>query len=88
MDKLLSLVDQATSRVGALNTVLDRLVERVVPQTAAAACGGSLCTVSCAWLSNTDCAFDIHPSYSQVYIYATNCYFLTNKCYVWTGNCC
>ena len=91
MDKLLSLVDQATSRFGVFNTVLDRVVERVVPQTTAAACGGVFCGAFACVGMNTICEHDLPPSQSYAAIYSssqTGCYYHNITCYQWTGDCC
>lgn len=45
-DSTLSLIDRASTRLGPLDSLLDKLVEKVVPTTTAAACAGSECVYS------------------------------------------
>lgn len=42
-DSTLRVIDRASSKLGPLSALLDKLMEKVVPTTTAAACGGSRC---------------------------------------------
>jgi hypothetical protein len=42
-DTTLSLIDRASTKLGPFSALLDKIVEKVVPTTTAAACAGSLC---------------------------------------------
>lgn len=42
-DSTLSVIDRASSKFGLLSTLLDKVVEKVVPITTASACAGSEC---------------------------------------------
>ncbi len=46
-DSMLRVVDHASSKLGPLSALLDKFVEKVVPATTAAACGGSRCQLNC-----------------------------------------
>lgn len=48
MNTVLSTVDHLVSRVRPLSSLLDRIVEKIVPSTTAAACG-------CTYLCYTEC---------------------------------
>ncbi len=45
-DSTLNVIDHASNKLGPLSALLDKLVERVVPTTTAAACAGSRCVYS------------------------------------------
>ncbi len=46
-DFTLSAIDRTTSKSGLFSALLDKLIERVVPMTTGAACGGSFCQTVC-----------------------------------------
>jgi hypothetical protein len=46
-DSTLSVIDRASSKLGPLSSLLDKLVERVIPTTTAAACSGAFCGAFC-----------------------------------------
>lgn len=45
---VLSVVDRFTHKLGPVNSLVEKLVERIVPQQAASACGGVLCYSVCS----------------------------------------
>ena len=46
-DFMLRVLDRASSKLGPISSLLDKLVERVVPAGTASACGGYLCRTYC-----------------------------------------
>lgn len=46
-DSTLNFIDRTTSKLGPLGSLLDKIVERVVPSVTASACGGSFCKTVC-----------------------------------------
>jgi hypothetical protein len=46
-DSTLSLIDRTTSKLGPFSSLLDKIVERVVPSVTASACAGSFCKTVC-----------------------------------------
>ena len=46
-DSTLSVIDHASPKLSPPSTLLDKLVEKVVPTVTAAACPGALCSEPC-----------------------------------------
>jgi len=46
-DSTLSVIDRASSKLGPISSLLDKIVERVVPTVTASACRGSYCFTAC-----------------------------------------
>jgi hypothetical protein len=46
-DSTLNVIERASSKLGPLSSLLDKVVERVVPATTASACLGALCKTTC-----------------------------------------
>lgn len=42
-DSALNLIDRASSKLGPLSTLLDAVVEKIVPTVTASACAGAVC---------------------------------------------
>lgn len=42
-DSALNLIDRASSKLGLLSTLLDAVVEKIVPTATASACAGAVC---------------------------------------------
>jgi hypothetical protein len=62
-DSTLNIIDRASSKLGPLSSLLDKLVERVIPTTTAAACQG----VPCGPLCDTHQACSGHVTYGHYY---------------------
>jgi hypothetical protein len=77
-DSTLSVIDRASSKLGPLNSLLDKLVERVIPTTTAAACQG----VPCGSFCDTHQTCSGHLTYGHSY-YATS----SNACIVANYSC-
>lgn len=69
-DSTLSVIDRATAKLGPLNALLDKLVERVIPTTTAAACSGVFCGL---WCDTADECAGYLKFYGH-YRYATSTY--------------
>jgi len=67
-DSTLNIIDRASSKLGPLSSLLDKLVERVIPTTTAAACSGAYCGAVCDTVQR--CNSD-HLTYGH-YLYGFN----------------
>lgn len=75
----LSALDRASTKLGPLNSLLDKLVERVIPTATAAACQGVLCGSFCDTVQTCNSA---HLTYGHRY-YAIS----SNNCIVGNYSC-
>ncbi len=84
-NSILSIIDHFTHKLGLVNSLVEKLVERIVPQQTASACGGVLCYAPC---SNSTC--DSYGATLRTHYYAQNagsCYYEQYICSFTTCDC-
>jgi hypothetical protein len=88
MKYLLSTVDQLISQLSPISSLLDRVVEMVVPHATATACSDNyyVCYTGCAFINNTACHQQNKQNFVKYASYTLGCPQI--DCLVVTGTCC